>query len=53
MTSGMSAPVGTFSSAKVPSVAVVVETTGLPDGGAAQLVHATPAANGSTVVFGT
>src|SRR5580698_9289722 len=39
MTTGMALPTGTFVSVKVPSKAVVVMTSGLPDTSAPQVVH--------------
>src|ERR1700733_557872 len=59
MTSGMLLPTGTFGSVKVPSNAVVVETSGLPDTSAPQVLHCCAAVslaretNGGTRPLGT
>jgi hypothetical protein len=45
-------PTGTLSSVKEPSTAVVVLTSGEPDGGVPGARQLTPEVNGSTGAFG-
>ena len=53
ITSGMLVPAGMFSRVKVPSGAVCVSTSGLPETSPPHWLQVTPAGNAWTFAFGT